>query len=240
MRAVRSTLMSMLMCSMSASIAVPPAMACMTCDPFLRCIEAPLGAKYCVITSLSCALLLPCAGSPQRESDGPWGGGGGDADLTSFTVFDAVPGAPARAARRTGSMPLAVGEELRASAGVGAAAIVEAGVAHGRDFAGAFVDEQGDGFALQRTVEGGQVRLEVREMRADRAGAVLASELLAEHDQLSVPVRFEGRDRVLVLSTRTVPKALARLDLSRLTRTIGALGRLNAQRRQPLFKVRAL
>lgn len=233
MRAVRSAFVSL---GLSAFLAVGPASACYTCNPFLQCVDSPLGAKFCVASGLSCALLFPCAGSPSRDSDSPWG----DADLTSFTLFDAAPGSRVQPMRRAAATPLAVGEDVRASLGVGVAALVEAGVAHGRDFAGAFVDDAGDGFALERSVESGQIRLVVREMRGDRAGAVLANEVLSENDQLSVPVRLEGRDRVLVLSTRTLPKALARIDLSRITRSIGALGRAQAQRSQPLFKVHAL
>lgn len=236
MRAVRLAVVSMLM---FALIPVQQASACMTCDPFLHCAESTLGARFCVMTGLSCSLLIPCSGAPSRETDRPVGDSGVD-DLTTFTLFDAAPGNRVQPTRRAGALPLALGEDMRASAGVGAAAIAEAGVAHGREFAGAFVDESGEGFALRRVVEGAQIRLEVREMRGDRAGAVLASELLAEGDQLTVPVRLEGRDRVLVLSTRTVPKVLARIDLSRLQRSVRAVGRANALRTQPLFKVHAL
>lgn len=236
MRAVRSAVVALSMCAL---FPVSQAAACLTCSPILQCVDAPFGAKMCVSSALSCSLLLQCSGSPSRETDRPLGDSGVD-DLTTFTLFDAAPGNRVQPTRRAGAVPLALGEDVRAAAGVGAAAIAEAGVAHGRDFAGAFVDESGEGFALRRAVEGAQIRLEVREMRGDRAGAVLASELLAEGDQLTVPVRLEGRDRVLVLSTRTVPKMLARIDLSRLQRSVRAVGRANALRTQPLFKVHAL
>ena len=55
-------------------------------------VFAEAGGRFCVTTGLACTMILPCAGGPSRDRDAPFGGGG-DADLTTFTLFDAAPGA---------------------------------------------------------------------------------------------------------------------------------------------------
>jgi hypothetical protein len=238
MRAVRSSPFTWLLLLVSVFVPVSKAdAACMQCDPSLQCVDAPLGARFCVMSAMSCSLLWPCTGMPSRESDGPIGGSN---DVTTFTLFDATPGMRVQPARRSGSLPLALGDEMRIAAGLGAAPIAEAAVAYGRDFGGMFIDDSGEGFALRRIVEGTAVRLEVREVRGEQTGALLASELLGEGDQLIVPVRMEDRDRVLVLQTRSGPRLSARLDLARIKRTLLTATRANTQRTGPLFKVRSL
>lgn len=238
MRAVRNLAIPLTILACASWTAAPPAgAACQQCDPFLHCVSSSLGARFCVQSPLTCALLLPCTGGPARE-DGA--GLDGTEDLTTFTLFEATSGASVQGARRSGAAPLVLGEEMREAAGSAAAALADAGIAFGRDFEGAFVDESGEGFSLHRTVEGALVRLEVRAMIADRPGTVLANEALAEGDQLRVPVRLDGRDRVLVLQTRRVPAPLARFDRMRLQRSLDVVGRMNAGRSQPLFKVHAL
>src|SRR6185369_6732131 len=108
----------------------------------------------------------------------------------------------------------------RATAGqsVPAGALADAALAFGEEFALSFVDGAGDGFAIQRSEEGGRVRLEVRDVTGDMPGRVLASEPLGPRDQLSVPVRVEGRDRVLVLRAADVKGGGGPFEVARLRR----------------------
>lgn len=215
---------------------------CLQCDPFLHCQASASGARFCVQTSITCSMLIPCTNGPSRDGDGAsdFGPLNATEELTTFTLFDAVPGAVrSRSVRQAGTAPLALGDDVRASAGGAAATIAEAGVAHGRDFAAVFADDAGEGFTLRRAVEPGGIRLEVREVRGDMPGVVLASEVLSEGDRLIVPVHTEGHDRVLVLQTRTLPGLVARFDLQRLRRSLSAIGRMNAGRVTPLLKPRA-
>jgi len=100
-------------------------------------------------------------------------------------------------------------------------------------------DAAGDGFALKRAVEGSRVRIEVREVRGDVPGALLASEALGEHEQLRVPVRVEGRDRVLVLQAASVNGGSTVMELARLRRGLLAAGRGLPRRQEPLLRARA-
>ncbi len=226
------------LCALSLSGLVAPreARACMGCDAALHCIAATQGGQFCLQTSITCTMLFTCVdgGGPMREPDLLR-----VEDLTTFTLFDAPPGglnvAPLR---RAGALPLSLGEAMRSSAGPAAGSIAEAGVAHGRDFAGVLGNESGDGFALRRTVEPSGVRLEVRRVSGGLVGAVIASEVLGEGDQLTVPVQVEGRDRVLVLQTRSLPAAVARFELPRLRQSLVAIGRVNASRTTPLLQLR--
>ena len=238
----RFPFLGVLMVAYSLAVAGEAVAQCLQCDPFMRCQGSAVGARFCVQTSISCSMLVPCSNGPSRDGDGTSGFGPLNAteDLTTFTLFDAIPGAVRpRSVRQAGAAALALGDEMRASAGGAAATIAEAGVAHGRDFAAVFADDAGEGFTLRRAVEPGGIRLEVREVRGDMPGAVLASEVLAEGDRLVVPVHTDGHDRVLVLQARTLPGVVARFDLLRLRRSLTAIGRLNAGRVTPLLKPRA-
>ena len=212
---------------------------CRMCDPFLHCINASLGgAMVCLEGPGSCALLLPCAPGRGRLPDMV-----GDADLTTWTLFDggAVPGS-GRASLRTMAGILALGDDARGnlSAPFVGGAIADATLAHGREYAIVLADAAGDGFALKRAVEGARVRIEVREVRGDVPGALLASEALGEHDQLRVPVRVEGRDRVLVLQAAGVDAGGAGMELARIRGALRAAGRRLTPRLEPLLRARAL
>jgi len=169
------------------------ASACRICDPFLHCITQGLGAIACVEGPSACALFGQCLSGKGKIPDG------GNEFLTTWSLFDAA-GRPAPSLR-TEAGDISLGEEARATAGqsVPAGALADAALAFGEEFALSFVDGAGDGFAIQRSEEGGRVRLEVRDVTGDMPGRVLASESLGPRDQLSVPVRVEGRDRVLLL-----------------------------------------
>ena len=60
---------------------------CRICDPYFHCIDSHPGAMVCIEGPGSCAMLLPClpGGGGGRIDDGP-----GDADLTTWTLFDAA------------------------------------------------------------------------------------------------------------------------------------------------------
>jgi hypothetical protein len=136
---------------------------------------------------------------------------------------------------------LALGDDARASLTAPAVrgAIADATLAHGREYAIVLADAAGDGFALKRAVEGSRVRIEVREVRGDVPGALLASEALGEHEQLRVPVRVEGRDRVLVLQAASVNGGSTVMELARLRRGLLAAGRGLPRRQEPLLRARA-
>lgn len=216
---------------------------CRICDPFLHCIESHMGAVLCVEGPGSCALLLPCfgTGGGGKAFDGP-----SDDNLTTWTLFDAAPtsmSAPwsARASLRTTAGALALGDEARASldgAALGGA-LADAALAHGRDWAIVLVDGAGDGFTLKRTAEGARVRLEVRDVRGNLTGPVLANESLGERDQLTVRVHVDGRERVLVLQAGAVHGLSVASEMSRLRRGLLAAGRALPLRQEPLLRARA-
>jgi hypothetical protein len=212
---------------------------CRMCDPFLHCININMGgAMVCLEGPGSCALLVPCAAGRGRLPDMV-----GDADLTTWTLFDAgAAPLPARTMLRALAGSLSLGDDARLSLSgpFVRGAIADATLAHGRDYAIVLADAAGDGFALKRAAEGSQVRLEVREVRGDAPGALLASETLGEHDQLRVPVRVEGRDRVLVLQAASVDGGRTSTELARLRRALQAAGRTLPRRTEPLLRARAL
>ncbi len=213
---------------------------CKVCDPFFHCILSHPGALLCVEGPYTCAMFMGCFvddGGNGRVPDGP-----GDEFLTTWTLFDSE-SAPAigHSALRAVPGALALGEEARASLGASAlrGAITDAALAHGRDWAVLLVDAAGDGFALKRAVEGARVRIEVRGVRGNVAGPLLAGEALGERDQLSVPVRVEGRDRVLVVQAANVSGAGAAPELARIRRALLAVGRSLPARPEPLLHLHA-
>ena len=210
---------------------------CRICDPFLHCIGSQLGAMVCLEGPGSCAMLVPCLPGGGRIPDSP-----GDADLTTWTLFDAgpAPGA-ARASLRSVTSALTLGDDARASlfAPAQGGAVADAALAHGSDYAIVLADAAGDGFALRRGVEGARVRIEVRAVRGNVTGELLASEALGERDQLSVPVHVEGRDRVLVLQAGAVRGGSVVPELARIRRGLLAAGRSLPRRQEPLLRAHA-
>ena len=206
------------------------ASACRICDPFLHCVTTALGASICVEGPSACGLFGNCAGSRGRVPDG------GDEYLTTWSLFDAT-GQPA-ASLRTGAGDISLGEEALTAAGPGvpAGALADAALAFGEEFALSFVDDAGDGFAIQRSEEGGRVRLEVRDVTGDAPGRVLASESLGPRDQLSVPVRVQGRERVLLLQAANVRGGGGPFEIARLRRALAAAGRTLPPRQEPLLR----
>ena len=211
---------------------------CRSCDPFLHCIDSQMGgALVCLEGPGSCALVLPCLPGRSRLP-----GVVADADLTTWTLFDAgAAPSPGRTSLRTLAGFLALGDDARASLSAPAVggAIADATLAHGREYAIVLADAAGDGFALKRAVEGLRVRIEVREVRGDVPGALLASEALGEREQLRVPVRVEGRDRVLVLQAASLRGGSSVMELARLRRGLLAAGRGLPRRQEPLLRARA-
>lgn len=209
---------------------------CMQCNPFLQCVNGATGARMCFESAGMCTLLLPCVGTGARESDP---GVEGD-QLTTLSLFDAPPAGlaatTARATRRAAATTLAVGDEIRGELPLGTVADVT--VAHGRDFDAVFTDDAGEGYAVARTVEPGGVRLEVREVHAGVVGAPIARETLGERERLTVPVRVDGRDRVLVLQSRDGHGRGDEGALRRLRRAIDDVRRRSAPRETPWLKVR--
>ena len=206
---------------------------CRVCDPFMHCISAGLGAMVCIEGPGSCAMVMPCL---------PGGGGkvfDEETNLTTWSLFDAAPtSGGTRAGLRAALGSLALGEEARAGLDgrLLGGRLADVAVAHGRHWSIRLVDAAGDGFAIKRAVEGARVHLEVREVRGELAGAVLASESLGERDQLNVPVRVEGRDRMLVLQAGAVRGGSSVMELSRLRRSLYAAGRVLPRRLEPLLR----
>ena len=210
---------------------------CQICDPFLHCIGSRLGSMLCIEGPGSCAMLLQCLSGGSHESDGP-----GEENLTTWTLFDAGSASGvARASLRSTAGALTLGDDARSSLSAPAlrGVLVDAALAHGRDYAIVLVDAAGDGFTLKRGVEGVRVRIEVREVRGNVTGALLASEALSERDQLSVPVRVEGRGRVLVLQAGAVRGGSVVLELARIRRGLLAAGGALPPRQEPLLRARA-
>ncbi len=206
--------------------------ACRACDATMHCITVPLGARLCIEKPGVCAMLLECLEGPLRFPDSA-------EEVTVWTLFDAVQ-APAPSLRAEAGS-LCLGEPARAMCGSrgATAAIADVAVAYGREYSASFVTSTGDGFALRRAVEGGRVRLEVREVSGEQVGRLLASESLGERDQLTVPVHAEGRERILVLQTASIRGGSGPGEVARLRREMRGAGRALAARAQPLFEARA-
>ena len=189
-------------------------------------------------------MFLQCFGGGKRLPDGS-----APEFLTTWTLFDAPVGAtqdpPAAGARaaslRAEAGDIALGEEARAfTSGEGpVGTLADAALAFGDEFALSFVDDAGDGFAIQRSAEGGRVRLEVREVTGELPGRVLASEVLGPRDQLRVPVRVEARDRVLLLQAANVHGGNVPFEVARLRRGLAAAARTLPVRSQPLLRAHA-
>jgi len=239
---IRKVVVVFVVAAASTLVVSGVASACKVCDPFLRCITQSPGALTCLEGPGSCAMFLQCVG----------GGGykvpdGGAEFLTTWSLFDAPAGGARPApvtSLRSDVGDISLGEEARVNAGTPAqlpalGALADATLAFGEAFALSIVDESGDGFAIQRSEEGGRVRLEVREVTGDVPGRVLASESLAPRDQLSVPVRAQGRDRVLVLQAANVRGGGGPFEVARLRRALAAAGRTLPPRREPLLRAHA-
>ena len=210
------------------------ASACKLCDPFLHCMTTAPGALTCVEGPATCAMFLQCVGGGRKVPDG------GPEFLTTWSLFDAPvsgarTGAPASLRSEAGDITL--GDEARATAGaaVSVGTLADAALAFGDAFALSFVDDTGDGFAIQRSEEGGRVRLEVREVTADMPGRVLASESLGPRDQLTVPVRVQGRDRLLLLQAADVNGGGGPFEIARLRRALASAARTLPPRHEPLL-----
>jgi len=214
------------------------AAACKVCDPFLHCITQSPGAMSCIEGPATCAMFLQCVGGGRKLPDGV------QEYLTTWSLFDAPVGT-ARSGQdvslRNEVGDISLGEEARAATAPGAplGVLADAALAFGDAFALSLVDDTGDGFALQRSEEGGRVRLEVREVTGDVPGRLLASEALGPRDQLSVPVRVEGRDRVLVLQASDVKGGGGPFEVARLRRALAAAARTLPPRREPLLHAHA-
>lgn len=214
--------------------------ACQRCNEYFMCTQSPIGAQFCLQTTLVCAMFQPCLGGGNRDMEL-------GSDITAFSLFEAGGGAPA--ALRTDAGELTLGDRVRAALpGEPLGALVEAGIVHGDGYTLAFRTRGGDGFVLRRNVAGGLVSLEVRE--AGAPGRVLASGLLALRDRLVVPVRAGGRDRVLVLQAARLLPAAPRFgavpdatrepaELLRLREALRASAQQLPAGREPLFEVRA-
>ena len=211
------------------------ASACKMCDPFLHCITQSTGALTCVEGPATCALFLQCLGGGYKVP------GGGAEFLTTWSLFDAPVGAAGASSLQSEVGDITLGDDARANPGRRPAwgPLADAALAFGEAFALSLVDEAGDGFAIQRSEEGGRVRLEVRDVTGDLPGRVLASESLGPRDQLSVPVRVRGRDRVLVLQAANVDGGGTPFEVARLRRALAAAGRALPQHGEPLLHVHA-
>ena len=215
-----------------------PAAACKVCDPFLHCISSALGALTCIEGPSACALFMQCVGGGRKAPEG------NPEALTAWSLFDAPVGttSPApRASLRSEAGDIALGDEARASAGTDApaGALADAALAFGEAFALSFVDDAGNGFALERSEQGARVRLEVREVTHDVPGRMLASEVLGPRDQLRVPLRMDGRDRVLLLQAATVPGGGASFAVARLRGALARAARTLPARSEPLLHAHA-
>lgn len=237
MRVVHLSLCRVL-CAVACLVAPGVAAAqCKQCNVFLQCVNGTSGARLCIEGAGMCTMLLPCLGAGSLESD-PGVSGEGD-PLTTMSLFDAVPAAttPRVAQRSAGAAGLGIGDEVRGTQPLGA--IADVALAHGATIDAVFSDAAGDGYALRRTVQPDGVRLEVFAVQSDVIGARLAAETLGEHDRLSVPVRVDGRDRVLVLQTHDGRGRGDDGELQRLRRTIEGVRRRSVPRETPWLKVRA-
>lgn len=216
----------------SLSSMVPVARAqCMQCDPSLRCTRGSGGARFCFEAPGSCTLFMPCLGGGPREQD-PIAEG----ELTALTLFESDPGGRrTRPGRHLASGALRLGDEARA--GVAAGAIADLGIAYGREFEGAFVDDAGDGFAIERLPEGGRVRLRVRGVTGGVTGGVIADESLDDRERLVVPVRLEGRVRTLVLQAARLPGTGA-AEVRRMRRVLADADRALGPRDRPVLRPR--
>lgn len=246
-------LSSLLSLSVLLSQPAPAQAGCRSCDVWFHCVQTSPGALFCMEGPGACVMSVPCYGGGYRLPDepapellAPDGGGaalaGAVEDLTTWTLYDEV--VPSRPFMRglglaPGAGDLALGEDARPLGMSFTGPIVDAAFAYGRAYAVSLVDAAGDGFALRRAVEGERVRLEVRAVAGEVPGAVLANELLGEHDRLGVSVRVAGRERLLVLQAGTLSADVAPAEVARLRRGLVAVGRVVPQRTEPLLRVLA-
>jgi hypothetical protein len=73
----------------------------------------------------------------------------------------------------------------------------------------------------------------------DVPGRLLASESLGPRDQLAVPVRVQGRDRLLLLQAADLNGGGGPFEIARLRRTLAAVARTLPPRHEPLLHAHA-
>jgi len=217
---------------LSLVLAADSRAACWMCSPSLQCFEQSIGARVCVMSTVSCALLLLCPSPGIRIPDQ------GESGLTAWSLFDAQQPQPTTIDADAG--PLALGDEARGPRGNGRGPLAETMLAHGTDFEVKLVDESGRGFALKRREAGGAVQLEILDVLADQPGRILAEGVLRERDRLVTTVHVEGRDRVLVVQAAKLPSRVLPAELARLHNALRTAARSLPQREKPLLKIREL
>lgn len=216
------------------SLAGEPASAigCFTCDSGLNCAGADQGARFCLQGPMTCTLAIPCFSGPRRAPDS------GDG-LTAWSLFELEGPAPSPGVDPDAGM-LSVGEMMRSLRARDRGPLVDATLAFGSDLAVVLSDAAGDGFAIRRTDQPGAVRLEVYEVRGGQPGRTVADAMLRPRDRLRVPIRADGRDRLLVLQADKVPPGLAVATVARLRNSLREAARTLPERTEPLFKVRGM
>lgn len=177
---------------------------CFTCGPGLRCIttQTPVARACLELPPGLCVVTGACSGGGGRGFVDPMG-----ESVVGITLIEATGSVtpPPRALPRVGRA--LVGREAarvlreRMTPAAPDGDVVFGTLLHGAVGATlAFKARAGDGFSVRRDREGPHgARLTVRQLEHGRPERVLASERLGEDDLLIVPVRFEGRTRVVAL-----------------------------------------
>jgi len=208
------------------------AAGCQLCSPELTCAESPVGALACVQGPFTCTVAFPCRKvSPSRAPDP-------GEQLSTWSLFE-DDGALGPAVE-TEAGAISVGDDQRPGSGHARGPLVDTFLAFGNEYALVLADGAGDGFAVRRSVEGGQVRLAVSEVAEGQPGRVLAEAALGERDRMRVRVRVEGRERLLVLQAANLHPADAAPVVARLQATLKGAARTLPRRSEPLLKIRAL
>lgn len=210
--------------ALAAAAFVPrPSLACWQCDG-VACVPAGSGGRACFLGVGGCVTWGRCGDAPaggERDDAAPAATGEFALALQLTWLLAEPPPAAPRVVRDVGRRLFGepAGRALRAAAGgpSGPAPVVAAVAGFGEAFDVALRSVSGDGVALAWTAEGRGGRVVLRSLPG---GEPVADGRLTDLDALVVPVRHGGRDCVLVVQPRVLPRLSLRLEREDLARTV--------------------
>jgi hypothetical protein len=223
-----------------AALGAGAADACMICGPGMNCAWSPAGGRWCLSGSAVCMMGGACAAysMPQLPPEEL-----GVVQVTIVEDASTAGGAPARVVRGAGRVLVGRAAAMVARGGRGFAAddaVVFSARGYTEGGTAVFRSPGGDGFTLAREPDGRGAHLRVCALAGSLPGRVLADERVGEEDALIVRVPFEGRTRLLVLESATLPRTEAQRRDDDAGRALREWGASRPEPSRPPFELKVL